>query len=343
MNVREIARAAAVSPATVSLVLNGKPGVKADTRQRVAQLLSENGYEIRQTGTSKQTVRLMFLRYCGTRHEQFDPRYDFFVEIMNGIEYQAAEYGFQLSIANADAASLEAAIRSAAETFSGILLFGSELEQETAPLLEQSPCPLIAIDAHFPSCPIHCINIDNEGGIFQAVRYLQKLGHKKIGYLTSAAGNGAIPTRLHSFQSALTEYGLSYFPEYTFSLPPHLKLAAEQMEKILNGHPPLPTAFAAANDSLTLGAMQALQQSGRRIPEDISLVGFDDAYLTSMSSPPLTSVSVPKEMIGRTAVRQMKHLLDCPDDSTVYKIQLCTKLIERQSAGAPSSQKSNSA
>ncbi|MCI9099859.1 MAG: LacI family transcriptional regulator [Lachnospiraceae bacterium] len=336
MNVREIAQAANVSPATVSLVLNGRPGVKTDTRQRVAQLLLENGYEIRQTRSSRETVRLMFLRYCGAKHEQFDPRYDFFVEIMNGIEYQAAEYGFQLSIANADVSSLDSTIRHAAKTFSGILLFGSELEQESVPVLLQSHCPLITIDAHFPSCPIHCVNIDNEGGIFQAVQHLHKLGHTKIGYLTSTAGNGAIPTRFQSFQSALQQYGLSYFPEYTFKLPPHLKLAENQMQKILDTRPPLPTAFAAANDSLTLGAMQALQQSGWRIPEDISLIGFDDAYLTSMSNPPLTSVSVPKEMIGRTAVRQMKHLLDCPGDSTIYKIQLCTKLIVRHSSDTPS-------
>lgn len=336
MNVREIAKAAKVSPATVSLVLNDKPGVKADTRHRVTQLLLENGYKIRRPDSSEQAVQLIFLRYYGAKHEQFDPCYDFFVEIMNGIEYQTSKYGFQLNVANTDASSFDSAVQDAAKNFSGIILFGSELEQETASVLCSSKCPLIVLDAHFPACPIHCVNIDNASGMFQAIRHLKELGHEKIGYLTNVVGTGAIPDRFHSFQSALAEYGLPYFPEYTFALPPHLKLASEQMRETLNSHPQLPTAFVAANDSLTLGVMQALQQSGYRIPDDISLIGFDDAYLTSISAPPLTTISVPKRALGRTAVRQMKHLLDCPDDPAVYKINLYTSLIERQSTGAPS-------
>ncbi len=335
MNVREIAKAAKVSPATVSLVLNDRPGVKEDTRRRVAQLLSENGYKIRRPDSPEQ-AQLLFLRYYGAEHEQFDPCYDFFVEIMNGIEYQTSKYGFQLNVASTDSSSLSASVQDAAKNFSGIILFGTELEQETASVLSSSKCPLIVLDAHFPASPVHCVNIDNVSGMFQAICHLKGLGHEKIGYLTNAVGTGAIPDRFHSFQTALSEYGLPYFPEYTFSLPPHLKLASQQMREILNSRPPLPTAFVAANDSLTLGVMQALQQSGYRIPGDISLIGFDDAYLTSISDPPLTTISVPKRMLGRTAVRQMKHLLDCPDDTAVYKTTLYTSLIERQSTSAPS-------
>ena len=93
MNVREIAKAVGVSPATVSLVLNNKPGVKTETRQIVSKILIENGYSIRTSEETKSSVRLTFLRYNGVNHEKFDPLYDFFVEILNGVERQASEYG----------------------------------------------------------------------------------------------------------------------------------------------------------------------------------------------------------------------------------------------------------
>lgn len=331
MNVREIAKAVGVSPATVSLVLNNKPGVKAETRQIVSKMLIENGYSIRTSEVPKSSVRLTFLRYNGVNHEKFDPLYDFFVEILNGVERQASEYGYALSLENADHASLERTIQDAAATSSGIIVFGSELEQDAASTLFHSPCPLIVIDANFLSTPIHSVNADNASGMFQAVRHLQLLGHKKIGYLNNSANTGSIPDRFFAFQTALKTCQLTYHPELTISLPPHLQLAAAQMGDFLQSHPSLPTAFVGSNDSLTLGAMQALQQYGYRIPEDISLIGFDDSYLASLSQLPLTSVSIPKEMLGRTAVRQLKLLLDNPDDKTVYKIQLCTSLIERQS------------
>lgn len=331
MNVREIAKALGVSPATVSLVLNNKPGVKAETRQAVSKALIENGYSIRTTEDSKQSIQLTFLRYNGANHEKFDPRYDFFVEILNGVERQASDYGYTLNLENADRTSLDRTIQDAAGTSSGIILFGSELEQDAAPTLFHSPCPLIVIDANFLSIPIHSVNADNASGMFQAVRHLQLLGHKNIGYLNNSTGTGSIPDRFFAFQTALKTCNLSYHPEYTIPLPPHLQLAAAQMSEFLKSRPHLPTAFVADNDSLTLGAMQALQQYGYRIPEDISLIGFDDSYLASLSHPPLTSVSIPKEMLGRTAVRQLKLLLDNPEDKTVYKIQLCTSLIERHS------------
>lgn len=332
MNVREIAKAAGVSPATVSLVLNNKPGVKAETRQLVSKMLVENGYSIRTSQESNQSIHLTFLRYTGADHEKFDPRYDFFVEILNGVERQSSDYGYVLNLENSDRASLAGTMQYAADTSSGIIMFGSELEQDLAPVLFNSPCPLIVIDANFLSIPINSVNADNTSGMFQAVSHLQLLGHKKIGYLNNSTGTGSIPDRFFAFQNALKACHLPYEPIYTISLPPHPQLAAAQMNEYLKGQPNLPTAFVADNDSLTLGAMQAFQQNGYRIPEDISLIGFDDSYMSSLSQPPLTSVSIPKEMLGRTAVRQMKILLENPDDTNVYKIQLCTSLIERKSS-----------
>ena len=331
MNIRSIAKEANVSPATVSLVLNSKPGVNKDTRARVTKLLIENGYQIR-ASTSKQynTKELLFLRFKSDS-SRLESRDDFLVQIMEGAEAQATDYGYRLSFSSVERHTLPEILATAAQNYAGIIVFGTELDEQDAAILSQASIPLSVTDASFPLYPIHTVSINNYGAIYHALRYLNEMGHTQIGYLHSTVQSGEIPDRMMAYRNAMQLLQLEQDPRFVYSLDPFLNLAYQQMCATLNQNPELPTAFIADNDMLALGAMQAFQQNGYRVPDDISLIGFDDSHMSGMSSPPLTTIRVPKQMMGRVAVRQIKYLLDEPDDCEIYKTQICAEIVERRS------------
>lgn len=331
MNIREIAKLAGVSPATVSLVLNSKPNVNKDTRARVAMLLEENGYHIKEkAAASKADAALLFLRYkSGT--ERLESRDDFLVQIMDGVEAQAKALGYALSFASVERNQLAAALAEAAKSYAGIVVFGTELDDQEAELLCHAPIPLCVTDTRLPLYPIHTVSINNYGAIYEALRYLHQQGHNKIGYLHSTVQTGEIPDRDISYRNVMHLLGLEVNPTFVYELDPFLSMAYKQMNAALDQLPELPTAFIADNDMLALGAMQALQQHGLHVPDDVSLIGFDDSHMSSMANPPLTTIRVPKQTMGSAAVRQLHHIITDPTDREIYKIQLGAQLLERSS------------
>lgn len=331
MNIREIAKQAGVSPATVSLVLNNKPKVNKKTRARVAILLAENGYQIKETAeTPNAGSSLLFLRYKSnvTRLESRD---NFLVQIMDGVERQSNELGYALSFASADRNHLTMVLAEAVHTYAGIIVFGTEMDNQDAELLCSASIPLCVTDAHLPLYPLHTVSINNFGAIYEALRYLTQQGHSKIGYLHSTVQTGEIPDRNIAFHNAMRLLGLKTNPAFTYEIDPFLNTAYKQMFTALEQSPDLPTAFIADNDILALGAMQALKRRGIRIPDDVSLIGFDDSHMNNMADPPLTTIRVPKQTMGSTAVRHLHHMITVPSDKDIYKIQLDAKLLKRGS------------
>lgn len=331
MNLKQIAQAANLSLSTVSLVLNGKPGVKPETRERVARMLEEQGYTIRsgQAGTETGTRSLLFIRYRGSGC-LMESKDDFFIQILDGVERQARRSGFSLRIANADQSSLRQELAAAAESAAGIVLFATELELSLAPLLENCPVPLVAIDATFPHCRINTVSVENMDAMYDAVAYLHRLGHRDIGYLHSIEQTGAIPEREAGYLAAMQELGLEVHEDSIYRLYLFMDRTYDQMSRILDGNPRLPTAFVADNDVLAIGAMRALQDHGYRIPDDISIVGFDDSYICTIANPALTTMRSPKHEMGGTAVKRIETMLAERDD-TVIKGRLCARLVERDS------------
>lgn len=331
MNIREIAKQAGVSPATVSLVLNNKPNVNKETRARVTVLLEENGYQIKEKiDAPKAEAALLFLRYkSGT--DRLESRDDFLVQIMDGVETQAKALGYALSFASTERDRLATALTEAAQTYAGVVVFGTELDDQDAELLCHAPVPLCVTDTGLPLYPVHTVSINNYGAIYEALRYLNRQGHMKIGYLHSTVQTGEIPDREISYHNAMHLLGLEVNPAFIYELDPFLNTAYKQMSAVLEQSPELPTAFIADNDMLALGAMQALQQHGIRVPDDVSLIGFDDSHMSSMANPPLTTIRVPKQIMGSAAVRQLHHVITNPPDKEIYKIQLGAELLERSS------------
>ena len=333
MNLREIAREANLSLSTISLVLNNKPGVKRETRERVAALLAENGYAIRfvsaplETSATPQT--LLFIRYRGAGC-LMESKDDFFMQILDGVEGQARLSGFNLQILNTDGANLKEELSNASRHAAGVILFATELEAAMVPHLYSCGVPLVTIDAVFPHESVNSVAVENMDAMYHAVQYLHSIGHQKIGYLHSVEQTGASPERERGYFAAMKELGLPADPRYICRLHLFMDRTYDQMCRLLAEKPELPTAFVADNDVLAAGALRALQANGIRVPEDVSIIGFDDSYICTIINPALTTMRSPKKALGAMSVKRIQEILTT-GETNVVKTRLCANLIIRES------------
>ena len=184
--------------------------------------------------------------------------------------------------------------------------------------------------------PFSTVTMDNAGAVFEAVEYLRSLGHRKIGFLYNSIPSSNDNARRDAFEAAMHQPGLSYSDDLICRVFPTMDGARKSFGEALDRGIALPTAFLANNDSIALGAMRAMQERGIRVPQDISMIGFDGLPFSAMSEPTLTTVDVPCADIGRWAVniihQQMRGRI-----RTTCSIHVSTQLHIRKSTAAPRS------
>lgn len=335
MTVREIARQAGVAASTVSLVLNNKPGVRRETREKIAAMLLENGYSIRENPSKPAfQLEIKFIRYLSITHSR-ERNEDFFVGLLNGAEQRAHELGCKFSLSSATPSQLPDLLRMLEEQpdLAGVVFLASELSDEQIPCLLQFSRPLVMLDMpmQLEHYPFNGINTDNSGGIFRAVQRLYDMGHRNIGFLRAETEIGGLYSRYVAYLSAMRSLGLETKDEQVLRIDPQYEIAIRQMQQHLKGHPALPTAFVAANDIIAAGCVRALQQCGYQVPEDVSVVGFDDGAMSTFILPPLTTLRINRARSGQLAVERLMALNRIPDD-VIVKSTISVTLIERESA-----------
>lgn len=176
----------------------------------------------------------------------------------------------------------------------------------------------------------NAVMINNADSARMAVNYLYNKGHKQIGYLKGRFRILGFRQRQSGYHSALVENELEDNKEFCVELDTTMNGAYHDMLRYLESKPHLPTAYFADNDMIALGAMKALQEKGYKIPEDVSVIGFDDLPFSEISTPGLTSLRVPKQEMGRMAVRKVIEMMK-GDDGVRTKLQVCTAFVERNS------------
>lgn len=335
MTIKEIARQAGVAASTVSLVLNDKPGVHPQTRARVAALLTENGYEIRKNNPQPlEHGEIKFVRYRAAGHKS-ERNEDFYVGLLNGAERSARHAGFSLSISNLDGARLPEMLTqlAAQKNLTGVILLASEMDAAQLGLLDGFPLPLVVIDSPFQHISLNSVSMDNLSGAFQAVRHLYGLGHRRIGFLRGAVELGGLHCRYLGYQRAMSDLGLLVSPDWVIDIDLLFDQATEQMLRYLSGRRDLPTAFFAGNDIIAAGCVRAFLQAGYRVPEDVSVVGFDDGVMSTFVTPQLTTLRVGRRRMGEMAVERL--LAVHRGDRAIVKSTLGVRLIERASTAPP--------
>lgn len=334
MKVKDLAKMLHLSSSTVSLVLNNRPGISEATRSRVIEAVHQMGCEelLTPNDGKKRTILFVVYRKHGMKGAEKENFSQLFSEVIEGVEFQAREKGFQLMVSYTDQQSYrEEAVRIRKTRAEGVLLLATEMEGEQLSTFMEMQIPVVVLDNYMEQKQLDYVAINNELGVFQAVSHLAEQGHRNIGYLHITQNANNFTERYFGFLRAMERLGIPVDRRWILEMDTQGgdTLYAD-MEHKLNLLDRMPTAFFADNDIVAVGAIRALRRLGYRVPEDVSLVGFDDMALSEMTDPPLTTIRVSKRQMGMEAVNSIIEKIE-ERSSGNLKIEIATKLVVRQS------------
>ena len=330
---KKLAKILGLSPAAVSMALNQKPGVSAKTREKVISAAKQHGYDfskreypsLTSSASTKGALLLLVYRKSGVVVSDSP----FFNEVFEGIHEKCSQLHYTLSIQYLyDREQAQAALR--ANTADGIILLGTEMAAEDYQPFEQCPVPIVVLDTYFETVQANYVLINNTQGAYQATGFLIKRCMSQPGYLRSAYPIGNFNERANGFYQAIRDYGMSPSKSVVHLLSPAPDGAYADMCCLLEQQEELACCYFADNDAIACAAMRALQEHGYRIPEDISIIGFDDIPVCGYVVPALTTVRVSKRYLGNTAVSHLIRLME-EKTNVCCKIEISTELVVRGS------------
>ncbi len=333
LRIKDIANELNISHATVSLVLNNKPGISEETRQKVLKFVEEKGYStnLLSKPALKNNRNIRFVIY--KKHGQVVSDTPFFSALMEGIYQETKKEGYNILVSyinEKDNLKTDIERVVAENPADGILLLATEMERSDIEPFNRLALPMVLLDSFFEPQKYDTVIINNRQGAFEAVKHLIDCGHVEIGYLTSSVWINNFEERKDGFMKALADHNLKFNRHYLFQVEPTMEGAYGDFYKSLETADSLPTAFFADNDIIAFGAIKALREKGFNVPRDISIVGFDDMPFCEMIDPPLTTLRVYKQRMGQIAVRRLiERIEENPEEN--IKVEVNTELVERRS------------
>ena len=333
--IQDVARVAGVSLGTVSAVLNGKSVVKEETKRHVQETIAKLGYhpDLYASNLARRSTRVLGVIVSSL----INP---FFSELAEAIEIEAAKFGYQIALTATNFSPethLAAVEQFVSARVAGIAVMTSERNLEAQQMLARSGVPSTFLDVGKPAVNCTNIKIDLRGGMRATVEHLLKLGHRDLLFLRNSQKTSGAPLLSHrlrdqGFAAAINACGLS---DLSVNVLDAIGTGAEAGEAAVASALDqfYFTAVVAVTDMVALGAYRGLQRRGLRIPEDVSVVGFDNTYISRFLSPSLTTVDIKRTQLSEIVV---KELLSSGQRSTPKKsILMPTNLITRESTAAP--------
>ena len=334
--IRDVAEQAGVSQSTVSHVVNGTRFVDPGTADRVRAAIAALDYRPNSLARSLRrrvthTIRLLVP----------DNANPFFAGLARVIEDAGYAEGYSVVLCNSDLSEAKQATYLdvlLSKRVDGLILVSSGLisaadRLDPMPRVFDAGVPCVVVDRDLGDLPIDQVLVDNEQGGYLAGRYLVGLGHRRIACLEGPTESTPSAGRIAGFRRALAEAGTPLRAEATVGGNGRYDGGESAMGELLRRGVPFSALFAF-NDPMAIGALGALRRAGRRVPEDVSVIGFDDIAPASAIYPALTTVAQPIAEMGRRSVRM---LLDRIADRSVScaRVVLPTRLVERESCRAP--------
>ena len=330
--IREIADLAGVSIATVSRVLNGRGDVAEETRELVSRIIRDNGYTANRTARGLSAGRSGLV---GVLVPLVYPAY--FSAILSGAAEALAEQDLRVVLSptghehDREVTLLERLMHGL--TDGALIVLPEESSEELERLLDHGyrfvvVDPLMPLDERIPS-----VSAAHTSGAHHAMGHLLGLGHRRIAAITGPRGWVATEDRRRGYHAALASAGILPRPELEAEADFEIGGGVEAAGRLLDLTEP-PTAIFAFNDNLAIGTIQAARTRGVRVPEDLSVVGFDDIEHATIVTPTLTTVRQPLAEMGRTAVSLLIRLLERQRFETL-RVELATRLVVRESTAPP--------
>lgn len=331
----DVARLSKTSRSTVSRVINNQDGVSEETREKVLTAIQELDYQPNRHARGLVTGHNAALGIIVPRtitHATSDP---FFTPIMDGIYRVAHESGFAVMLwileSQVEGEWLRQQLRQSYQIDGAILVPSTTNKILYENLLERKlPCVTIG---RFPHQQEHYVDIDNQAGAELAVKHLINLGYKRIAMLTGRIEDASAQDRLNGYKRALRQAGCPLIQSLIVDAKYEEAKAYYATRKLLQTNF---DALFAANDSMAIGAMQALHEAGLRIPQDIAIVGFDDIPRASLTKPGLTTIRQPLQQFGEIAARFLLEQIRLQHEGQPgqgQRMLLPMELIIRESCG----------
>ena len=325
-SIKDIAKLARVSHPTVSRALQNSPLVNTKTAERIRKIARESGYRPSAVARGLVTRRTRTIGLVVTTVA--DP---FTSEVVTGIEQTANDHGYCVFLAdsNADPEREKKVVQSFAEQrVDGIIVTSSRVGALHLPLLAEMMVPIVLVNDQHPGSVAHSVLICNEDGTRMLTEHLLGLGHRRIAYIGDQFGYQSDTERMAGYRAALAAAGIQATKELIVHGDGKPEAALCAMNSLLDLPEP-PTAVCCYNDMSALGAMRAIRVRGLRIPEDISIAGFDDLFLASYTEPPLTTIRQPMRRMGQLAMESLAKLMTGRE--SVPQIKIPAEIVVRAS------------
>jgi DNA-binding LacI/PurR family transcriptional regulator len=331
--IKDIAKKLNISHSTVSRALNGSPLISQPTAEKIRKTAAEMGYLHSAAARSLKTNRSQALGVIVSNID--DP---FFGEILQGIEEIAQQNGYSLFMAASqrDSEKEKFIVQDMRERrVDGVIICSAVFSAEQSNQLSKYGVPIVVVNNQSAEAYRYSIYHDDIDGSRQLTRHLIELGHTRIAYLGNASAGRTNIDRAQGYEQELMAHGLRVIPEYRFDATGNHPLNGMEGVKTFLALPERPSAIVCYNDMIATGALKGLQEAGIRVPEDISVTGFDNIVFSAFTQPALTTFDQPKRYIGSEAARLLLKLLDTQGEeqqSSEPVVQtLRGKLLVRQS------------
>jgi DNA-binding LacI/PurR family transcriptional regulator len=325
MNIREVARLAKVSTATVSRTINGSDKVTPQTKERVQRAIEELKFYpntwARALGSGRSSLYGLIIS---------DITNPFFPELVRSFEDIAVQHGQEVLVANTsyDPARMKLCVsRMLQRKVDGVAIMTSEMEERLIGEFESRGIPLVFLDTGLVHALASNIVVDYAAGVEAAMEHLIALGHERIAFIAGPATLRSARIRRDAFVRSMEKHGLA---PGTIQQGNHQVMEGhEAMARLLDGRS-RPTAVLASNDMTAIGALGAIHERSLRVPEDISIAGFDDIAISAFTHPALTTVRLSREEIARLAFRA---LYASRDGAAGAEFSVQPSLVVRRSTG----------
>lgn len=327
ITIDELAKIAKVSKSTVSKALNNKPDISEETKKYILAIAKQYDFTPNPFGKglkNKITGNIGVI-FCRDMHPiSANP---FYSRVLEGIEAEVAINNHNLMLQFCSEKQTNGIPKMVRERqIDGLLLIGS-LTKEYIDSISTKNIPYVLIDPKFDFDSCSQVVMDNEHGAFLATQYLIEMGHRKIGFISGDMSRLSFKQRFNGFLKALNLYGIKFSEDFVST--GGMENGYDHFLKLFRNNNK-PTAIFSSNDINAHYGYKAVRELGMTIPDDVSIVGFDDIDISHMISPPLTTIRAYKEELGSIAVRTLITLIKKPDQKPMTMV-VPVKLIERGS------------
>ena len=333
LTIRDIAEATGVSPATVSLVLNGKGEISGVTRARVLEAVARLNYVPRINKLSAEpTDTLRFLKIAKHGHTVNRDHSVFISDYIDGMSAEATRRNYTLEVVSFEGQPISSVAESlAGAPIAGVIALGTELSEADIRLIQGLGYPTVFIDTFYDILDANFVDMNNEDAVYKVLSRFQAQGFRRIGFVASHVETTNFGLRRDAFFKNMSRLGLPVHEDAILSVESTFEGAYSDTRAYLANGLDLAECYFCTNDIIAYGFIRALREHGVAIPDDVSIIGFDNLPQSATMEPGLTTIEVSKRKIGYLAVTVLDDLIAAAEPQPPVKILVGAHLVLRAS------------